>query len=921
MKTDRWDRIRELFDEACELGPADRRDFLADACGDDDHLRMEVESILAAGEQTPELLDEPAVNAFPELFDPHRSEALVGRRVGAYELVKLLACGGMGAVYLARRADDEYDQTVAIKLIKHRIVSDDTLRRFRAERQTLALLDHPNIARLLDAGVTPDGVPFFVMEYVDGVSIDRYCDEHMLSTLDRLRLFRRVCSAVSFAHQKLIVHRDLKPSNILVTPDGVPKLLDFGIAKVLETNTNGQCDDPTETLQRVMTPEYASPEQIRAEPVTTAADVYSLGVVLFELLTGHRPFRLRNRLPHEIARTICEQDPPRPSTAIRRVEEVTFGDPTTRIPLTPESVSRTREGEPERLRRRLSGDVDEIILKALRKEPTRRYESVEQFSQDIRRHLEGLPVAARRGSFRYRGAKFLRRNRTRVIVAAVMALSLMAGLVATTWQGRLAREANSQTQAEARRLERANAFLTRMLASVDPGAATGPHGAIRLMLDEAVRSIEAGALADQPAVEASVRTTIGMTYLRLGGLSEAGEHLATALEIRRRVLGDLHALVAEGLNNMGLLARASGDLDAAETYYRDALRQRRVLLGPESAEYAETLNNLGVLLKTTGRLERAEEFLRDALELRRAVLRRREREEAVGSPVTLAARADVATTTVNLAAVLKNKGAFDEALALYHDAVVHLRATLGPEHYRVAVCLNNLALLLTDTGRYEEAQELYHESLAIRRTVFGDEHLAVATGLKNLALLLTTLGRYEEAEPLYREALDLGRRLPGSTLALATTMNNLADLLASMQRCDEAQPLARAALAIRRGRDPDHPRLASSLLVLGRALAGCGDPAAAQPLLRESLSRYGRRQPVNDLKIARAQSELGGCLIDLDSFEEAEELLLASFSRVRDAGVRHPVLARETLARIIDLYESWGRPDAAAPYMDMEDHL
>ncbi len=921
MKTGRWNRIRELFEATCELAPADRHAFLTDACGDDGDMRVEVESILAASEQTPDLLDEPAVNAFPELFEPHRPETLVGRRVGAYELVRLLASGGMGAVYLARRADDEYEQTVAVKLVKHRIVSDETLRRFRAERQTLASLDHPNIARLLDGGVTADGVPFFVMEFVDGVSIDRYCDEHRLSTLERLRLFRLVCSAVAYAHQNLIVHRDLKPGNILVTPEGVPKLLDFGIAKVLDANANGHHRDPTATVQRVMTREYASPEQIRAEPVTTATDVYSLGVVLFELLTGHRPYRLRNRLPHEIERTICEEDPERPSTAVRRIETVTRGDQSTRLKLTPQSVSRTREGQPDRLRRRLSGDVDEIILKSLRKEPTHRYGSVEQFSEDIRRHLEGLPVAARRGSLGYRGVKFLRRNRARVIATVVVTVLLVSGLVATTWQGQLARTASRQTQAEARKVERANAFLIRMLRSVDPGAATGPHGSVRLMLDEAAASIEAGALAGQPDVEASVRTTLGMTYLRLGGLDEAGAHLQTALDIRRRVLGDVDALVAESLNNMGLFARATGDLDAAETYYREALRQRRTVLGADSAEYAETLNNLGVLLRTAGRLELAEASLRSALEIRRAVLQRRRRETAAGPQVVRAARADVATTTVNLAAALKNQGLFDQALALYREAAGHLRETLGPQHYRVAVCLNNQALLLADTGQYEAAEELYRESLAIRRKVFGDEHLAVATGLKNLALLLTTMGRYEEAEPLYRTALDLGRRLPGSALALATTMNNLADLLASLQRCDEAQTLARAAIAIRRERDPDHPRLAASLLVLGRALAACDDAAAAQPLLRESLSLYGRRQPANDLKIARAQSELGGCLIDLDHWEEAEALLLESLALIRDGGVRHPVLARATVARLIDLYEAWGRPDAAAPYLIMEDHL
>ena len=337
---DRWLKVRSLFETVCDLDTAAREVYLAEACGDDDALRAEVESILASGDRSPEFLEASVADAFPEVFGSDLVASMIGRRLGVYELAELIACGGMGAVFLAARVDDEYEHNVAIKLINRPLASTDTIKRFRAERQTLAILDHQNISRLLDGGVTKDGLPYLVMEYVQGLPIDQYCDEHRLSTLQRLRLFRDVLGAVSYAHQKLVVHRDLKPSNILVTPQGTAKLLDFGIAKMLNGGSGAHA---TATAHRMMTPEYASPEQICGESITTASDVYSLGVILFELLTGHRPFRMTSRIPHEIERTICETDPERPSTAIRRVEAVTGADGTTRT-ITPEAVSRTREG-------------------------------------------------------------------------------------------------------------------------------------------------------------------------------------------------------------------------------------------------------------------------------------------------------------------------------------------------------------------------------------------------------------------------------------------------------------------------------------------------------------------------------------------------------------------------------------------------
>ena len=907
MSTQRWTRIRELFESACDLSRDEREAFLAEACDGDTELRTEVESILDSSEQTPALLDAPAVEAFPELFEHEPAASLVGQRIGAYELVRFIASGGMGAVYLAARADDQYEKNVAIKLIRRRMMTSETLRRFRAERQTLATLDHPNIARLLDGGVMADGLPYLVMEYVDGKPIGQFCDEGRLSTHERLGLFRHVCSAVIFAHQKLVVHRDLKPSNILVTSDGVPKLLDFGIAKVLDGRSDAPAADATAPAHRIMTPEYASPEQIRGEPITTASDVYSLGVVLFELLTGHRPYRMKSRIPHEIERTICEDDPEKPSTAIGRIEEVFGADGTTRITLTPEGVSRTRDGQPHKLRRRLAGDLDEIILKALRKEPQQRYPTVEQLSQDLERHLEGRPVTARKGTFRYRAAKLLRRNKIAAIAIAAVSVSLIGGIVATTWQTR-------QTETEAGKVEGVNTFLTGMLGSLDPSAAAGPNGAIRMMLDEAAQSIEGGALDGQPQVEAAVRQTVGLTYLQLGLYVAAEGQLTEALAIRLNELGDDHPDVAESLNNLGLLSKSTGDYEEAERLYREALRLRTERLGEETPESAETMNNLGVLLKTRGELEEAEGLLTEALRIRQAILRRR---PAADAPMTKKNRTDVATSLMNLAAVSKSKGELGQAEPLYREALESFRAVLGPEHYRVAVCLNNLALLLTETGRYDEAEPLFREALGIRRQVFGHDHPAVATGLKNLALVLTRKGQYAEAEPLYREALDLGRALGGNELRLANTLTSLADLLATLGRYDEAEPLCREALAIRRRKSPDHPRVASALLVLGRIHLGRDDPAAAEPLLRECVAACRERMPPGHWRIAAAQSELGSCLTALRRYEEAEGLLLDSFAVLNDANPGNPSLVRQTAERLVRLYEAWQKPDRAAPYQEL----
>jgi len=395
--------------------------------------------------------DDPTVHdsqASPETSDyippPARlTPSMEGQRFGAYQVIREIGRGGMGAVYLAARADDQFKKRVALKILRADVNAQEVLSRFRHERQILASFDHPNIAGLLDGGSTPAGEPYFVMDYVEGTAIDQYCDSHSLSVAERITLFRQVCSAVQYVHQNLIVHRDLKPGNILVTADGVPKLLDFGIAKILKPEMMATMVNATRAEDRVMTPAYASPEQVRGEPITTASDIYSLGVVLYELLTGRRPYRMKSNTAHELARVICDDEPDKPSTAITKTDRGT-PQPAAKV----EELSRKRSTEPDRLERGLKGDLDNILLKAMRKEPQRRYSSVEQFSEDLHRHLANLPVSAHEDSFRYRSEKFVRRNFIPVAAGSIAVLSLLAGLIVTTLAFRQAR--NDRALAESR---------------------------------------------------------------------------------------------------------------------------------------------------------------------------------------------------------------------------------------------------------------------------------------------------------------------------------------------------------------------------------------------------------------------------------------------------------------------------------------
>jgi serine/threonine protein kinase/tetratricopeptide (TPR) repeat protein len=425
---EKWDQVKELFTLALERDPEERSDFLRQACGADDSLRAEIESLLSNFDDAPTFLEDcPAASLLSA-----QSSAIAGRRIGAYRIIRECGHGGMGIVYLAERADDQYRKRVAIKMLVPGINKDEVLRRFRNERQALAALDHPSIVRLLDGGSTEEGLPYLIMDYVEGVRIDEYCDTHRLSIAERLHLFRTVCLAVQYAHETLVIHRDLKPGNILITKEGVARLLDFGIAKVL--NPQWSPDAPlTRPDWRPMTPEYASPEQVRGDPVTNATDIYSLGILLYELLTGHRPYRVRSDSPLEIERSVCEEVPEKPSAAVSRIDERPSHDGSARTVITPHLIGEARAIRPEELPRRLRGDLDTIVMKAIRKEPEHRYASAQAFAKDIERHLLGIPIEACKPTLLYRGGKFVHRH-MESLATAMLILAVAAGL--GTWEAR-----------------------------------------------------------------------------------------------------------------------------------------------------------------------------------------------------------------------------------------------------------------------------------------------------------------------------------------------------------------------------------------------------------------------------------------------------------------------------------------------------
>src|SRR5215475_6068257 len=640
MNPESWQRIENVFRTTVDR-PADERDaYLTRACDGDEDLRREVLSLLEQGTAEDFIRDPIASAALA--FTAISNDDLTGERVGPYRVKRLIGRGGMGDVYEAERDDEQFRQQVAIKIIKRGMDTEFVRDRFLRERQILASIDHPHIARLYDGGATTEGLPYFVMEFVAGDRITAYCHRHQLSINEKLKLFRRVCSAVQHAHQKLVVHRDLKPSNILITEDGMPKLLDFGIAKMLSPDVS-ESHTRTDTALRLMTPEYASPEQARGQAVATTTDVYSLGVVLYELLTERRPFEFRTYSSTEIERAFCDTEIEEPSKVVGR-----------------------RTDAPTRLARQLAGDLDNIVLMAMRKEPERRYQSVEQFSEDVRRHKAGV---------------------------AILGLLLILGVAMSVQAARIGRERDRANQ-EAATAQAVTQSLVAMFEVADPDKARGNVITARELLDRGTEKV-VRELKNQPAVQAKLLDTIGQLYENIGLHDRAQPLLVEALKLRRQTLGNESLDVATTLNHLGEVARLKGDYARSEPMFREALTLRRKLLGAEHKDVAESLNRLGYLLVGRGNFSEAESSLREALAMRRKLL---------GDEC-----AEVAESLYSLGELMRSTGKSHDAEILYRQALDLRRKCYGGDHPLVADSLDTLASVLQEQGDYKGAEVLCRE--------------------------------------------------------------------------------------------------------------------------------------------------------------------------------------------------------------------
>ncbi|HKQ48396.1 MAG TPA: serine/threonine-protein kinase [Phycisphaerae bacterium] len=775
MTPQRLQQIEEIFSRVLELPRVQRDDALQVTCGSDGMLRAEVESLLKHADPPDAFLSDSALGASLALpaFSPPEDD-LDGARIGPYRVVHRRASGGMGTVYRAVRADGQFDQQVAIKVVKRGMDTEEILHRFALERNTLATLQHPNIARLLDAGAMPNGRPYLVMEYVEGVPIDQYCDDHRLPISQRLRLFSVVCEAVRLAHQKLVIHRDLKPGNILVNDSGDPKLLDFGVSKVL-VGTGSV--DVTAVEERRFTPEYASPEQVSGLPLSTASDVYSLGIILFELLTGRRPYRFSTRSVAEVSRVVCEEEIAPPSVAVRRGDgpAASASSSTTAS----EAANRRREATTERLGRRLAGDLDTIVLKATYKDPARRYASVEQLVADIERHLAGLPVLARPDTIAYRVQKFVRRHALAAALGVAAVLLLAVGFGVAVWEGRAARRERDAAYLARDQAEATADFMQRMMSAADP-VNEGPDATVRSVLDVAALRVDSD-LKSQPLVQAAVRSTIGRTYLGLGLLEPAESNINAAKAIRAAQLEPGHHDLAESEFDQAQLYYAQGKFTEAEALLAHCLETHRRLRGAENLDTARVLNDLGAVQRAAGKIAEAESTHREALVIREKLAGRESLE--------------VAESLNNLAGALRAKGDIKGALELITEVLETRRKLLREEHPLVLQSMANLGVLASALGDHRLSEKLLREVVRLDRKVFGDQHPTLAVDLSGLGRMLLQQGRYSEAEPLLRESLEIRRgRLTPEDERLLKTQASLGECLAALGRDHEAELLLEDAL-------------------------------------------------------------------------------------------------------------------------------
>ena len=948
-----WQKIESLFAEALEQSPDQRSAFIDRCCADDDHLKSELRSLLAAHEQAGEFMTGLDTRGVAALMDDMEAE-LPDKTVGPFEITGVLGRGGMGTVYLARRSDGQFEQTVAIKLVRQGLDSHSIVQRFLAERQILAQLQHPHIARLLDGGATESGRPYFVMEYINGTPLTHFCNIRRLDLAACVRLFIAACEAVHYAHRHLVVHRDLKPSNILVTEDGDVKLVDFGIARLLQTGEHTPVRPTTETRQPLFTPEYAAPEQVRGEAVTVATDIYALGVVLYELLTGVRPYRFRRQSLDKMVQLICETMPPTPSAISRRQHH---GEVLTDENTQDDTPSTEKRAAPlPASARQLRGDLDTIVMKALRKEPERRYESAQALADDLGRYLGGHPVSARADTLWYRAGKFVQRHK----IASVAGMLTLVAITASTV---LLQQQKQQTQA-------ATVMISNALSLADPAVVQGLHKIDTVLLDGIARQLSSPShpVNEQPQLKAELHLSLGKLYQALDRYPQAQQHLEQAITLSSRLHGDGHRSTIEAKEHLARLFRQRsqfdsalslaqtgqpegganpgmqlelanlyrdlGQLDKADALYLALLSENETRHGQSHPLTLKVAIELAALRRQQGRYEDAERYTRRVLQVSRE-------RSGPAHPETLLAM-------YNLGRILKLQGRYEDAIRVTSETLALQKQVLGPQHRDTLMTMENLASSYRKQGHYDKALTLATEALQQQRKLLGEAHRDTLWSLTNIGFLYQAMGQWKQAETVYRQAYEQQVRLLGSRHRhTLLTVRGLANLYRRTRQYETSESLhlqawqayrntlgaqhpqtlrTQATLAIlyvRQERYAEAQQLYDTLLPGLKTVLGAHHPDTLQTQLNlamlhkhegrleqaatllHTLTRHHAATNPNSLQALTTLASLAGLKHKQGKLHEAEALYRKSFAGLKqhfgenhpstlDAGTRLAILYRKT---------------------------
>ncbi len=820
MHQNKWENIKKIFNIAIDLTADERLKYLERECGEDEEMLSEINSLLTFYNKSGNFLETSSVIILEE-EDTQARDVMNGETVGKYRIEDKLGEGGMAVVYSASRIDKQFKRKVAVKFIKRGMDTEEIIRRFKFEQQALADLSHPYIARIIDGGTTENGLPYFVMEPVYGVPVNKYCESNKLSTLERINLFLKICEAVKFAHQNLIVHRDLKPQNIFVTQDGNPKLLDFGIAKLLDTGEEHALN--TRAGVRLMTLDYASPEQLAGKTVTTATDVYSLGVILYELLTDHSPYDFKSNFPTEKENIITTSEPEKPSSVIKKTKRILVQGET----ISPQDIENNRNETINRIRTRLTGDLDNIILKALQKDPERRYSSVEQFAEDISRSLNGLPVIAHKDSIFYRSSKFIERHKTGVLVASLILILLIAGMGGIIYQSNIANKNKDLAEIEARKAERINSFLQEMLASPDPSR-EGSEIKVVDVMDDAGKKIK-DELEGEPEVQSELRKTLGITYQGLGFYEKAIEELEEAVNLLNSFESDPLERAA-AYKNLAVAHHYNGDYEEAESYYRKSISLHENIPDNKDILYAEALNDYGTLKMDIEEIDSSLVYFRNSLSLYLNIFGKKGSE-------------DVASVLSNIGLAHQyNKNLDSAEYYLRRSLKMNLNLSNG-ENFNIVYNYNNLAFVYHDKNDLNGAREMFSKSLEMRKKLLRPDHPQLALAIYNLGCIT-----------YYSE-----------------------DHQASIKLIEEAQGIWDKTL------EPDHPYFGNCYYWLGKNYNSLNQPKKAEDLVLKALEIRRNTHGANENLIALTNIELGRSYLLKNEFDKAETIISKNLKIIEEA--------------------------------------